>query len=266
MTREEAYRLAMRACEETWNEKTCKQIKEALEQTTWIPCPDNDGERELLDRAVKALEAELATKTCNKQIVSKLENVELARDSEKTCNNKQVSCKLVASEDAISRADAETLFRNARGELHKSAIRNEQNGHPIKDLPTRDLMLLNAEQMIHLLPSVTPKQEPCKDVVSRGVFEQVMWERDVAIEQLKELGYGFGEKPRTGHWIETAEEYYKAVNEYGGGVNEDTPYFVNDIACSECLSMFSVIDNETERFDCCPHCGTKMVEPQESEG
>ena len=37
MTREEAYRLAMRACEETWNEKTCKQIKEALEQTSWIP-------------------------------------------------------------------------------------------------------------------------------------------------------------------------------------------------------------------------------------
>jgi rRNA maturation endonuclease Nob1 len=32
MTREEAYRLAMRACEETWNEKTCKQIKEALEK------------------------------------------------------------------------------------------------------------------------------------------------------------------------------------------------------------------------------------------
>ena len=48
-------------------------------------------------------------------------------------------------EDCISRADAEALFRNAREELHKSAIRNEQNGHPIKDLPTRDLMLLNAE-------------------------------------------------------------------------------------------------------------------------
>lgn len=38
MKREEAYRYAMRACEETWNEKTCKQIKEALEQETkWIP-------------------------------------------------------------------------------------------------------------------------------------------------------------------------------------------------------------------------------------
>lgn len=32
MTLEEAYKLAMRACEETWNEKTCKQIKDALEQ------------------------------------------------------------------------------------------------------------------------------------------------------------------------------------------------------------------------------------------
>ena len=33
--------------------------------------------------------------------------------------------------------------------------------------------------------------------VSRAAYEQVMWERDVAIEQLKELGYGFGEKVRT---------------------------------------------------------------------
>ena len=73
------------------------------------------------------------------------------------------------------------------------------------------------------------------------------------------------QEPKTGHWIETAEEYYKAVNEYGGGVNEDTPYFTEDIACSECLSMFSVIDNETERFDCCPHCGAKNVEPQRGE-
>ena len=40
MTREEAYKLAMRACEETWNEKICKQIKEALEQEPFInkPC------------------------------------------------------------------------------------------------------------------------------------------------------------------------------------------------------------------------------------
>ena len=211
--------------------------------------PDNDGERELLDRAVKALEAEFATKTCNKQIASKLEDAELARDSEETCNNKQVISKLVASEeemtreeaimvlkneqphcgkkalfpeekkyeaydvaikaleqepceDAISRADAEALFRNARGELHKSAIRNEQNGHPIKDLHTRDLMLLNAEQMIHLLPPVTPKQ-------------------------------------RTGHWIECEDEV--------------------KCFCSECKE----ISDYPTKF--CQNCGAIMVEPQESE-
>lgn len=29
------------------------------------------------------------------------------------------------------------------------------------------------------------------------LIEQLKWERDVAIQQLKDLGYGFGEKPRT---------------------------------------------------------------------
>lgn len=37
------------------------------------------------------------------------------------------------------------------------------------------------------------EQQP-SDTVSRGAFEQVMWERDVAINQLKELGYGLGQK------------------------------------------------------------------------
>lgn len=37
---------------------------------------------------------------------------------------------------------------------------------------------------------------PAADVVSRATFEQVMWERDVAIQQLKDLGVGFGEKNR----------------------------------------------------------------------
>ena len=34
------------------------------------------------------------------------------------------------------------------------------------------------------------------DKVSRSVFEQVQWERDMALSQLKDLGYGLGEKPR----------------------------------------------------------------------
>ena len=73
------------------------------------------------------------------------------------------------------------------------------------------------------------------------------------------------QEPKTGHWIEKAEDYYKAINEYGGGVDENTDYFTDDIACPKCLSKFSTIDNETERFRHCPNCGAKMVEPKESE-
>lgn len=84
------------------------------------------------------------------------------------------------------------------------------------------------------------EQEPCEDTVSLEVFEQVMLARDVAIEQLKELGYGFGEKQRTGHWIECEEEV--------------------KCFCSECKE----ISDYPTRF--CPNCGAEMVEPQESEG
>lgn len=66
------------------------------------------------------------------------------------------------------------------------------------------------------------------------------------------------EERKVGKWIETAEEYYNAINEKGGGVNENTDYFTDDIACPNCLSKFNVIDNETERFRFCPNCGAKM--------
>lgn len=117
------------------------------------------------------------------------------------------------------------------------------------------------------------EQEPCEDAISRqAAIEKIHWlglDHDTAIKcdlAIRALPSVNPQEPKTGHWIETAEEYYKAVNEYGGGVNEDTPYFVDDIACSECLAKYSVIDNETERFDHCPSCGIKMIEPQESEG
>lgn len=85
---DEAYQIAIKALEQ---EPICPSHGIDCEDCpAYDPCED----------------AELATKTCNKQIVSKLEDAELARDSEETCNNKQVISKLVASEDAISREDA----------------------------------------------------------------------------------------------------------------------------------------------------------------
>jgi len=55
--------------------------------------------------------------------------------------------------------------------------------------------------------------------MSKEVLEQVMWERDVAIEQLKELGYEFGEKVG---WIPCSERLpeeegsYLVVGKTGG--------------------------------------------------
>ena len=90
------------------------------------------------------------------------------------------------------------------------------------------------------LPSVKP-QEPSNDMVSRGVFEQVVWERDVAIEQLKDLGYELGEKPKTGHWILTDDDF---------------------VYCSECEDSYYPRPIDASWYYC-PHCGAKMVEPQE---
>jgi hypothetical protein len=59
-------------------------------------------------------------------------------------------------EDTISRAEAEAIFRNARSKLNPSEYKTAD------EFNTRDLMLLNAEQLIHLLPSVK-SQEPKKE-------------------------------------------------------------------------------------------------------
>ena len=53
------------------------------------------------------------------------------------------------NKDLIIREDAEMLFRNARQELFRHRAE-----YSTEEFNTRDLMLLNAEQMIHLLPSV----------------------------------------------------------------------------------------------------------------
>lgn len=84
------------------------------------------------------------------------------------------------------------------------------------------------------------EQKPSNDMVSRGLFEQIKWERDVAIEQLKELGYGLGEKPKMGYWIEGDMTRWK---------------------CSNC--GYGVLDWNNTPY--CPNCGAMMVDSQESE-
>ena len=95
----------------------------------------------------------------------------------------------------------------------------------------------------------------CRDRDARSEAERKAF--DTAIEALKSESIFTADRPR-GEWIETAQDYYEMVNKKGGGVNENTEYFTDDIACSECLTKFSNIDNETERFNFCPNCGAYM--------
>ena len=50
-----------------------------------------------------------------------------------------------------------------------------------------------------------------------------------------------------GRWIE-----YPLCLGYVGAYSED------HIVCSNCKSVWSIIDNDTERFRHCPNCGAKM--------
>ena len=71
------------------------------------------------------------------------------------------------------------------------------------------------------------------------------------------------QEPKIGHWIDDAKTYYEELKKRGLGVDEYTPYFTDDIACSECLAKYSVLDNETQFFKYCPNCGAKMNEVEE---
>lgn len=98
---------------------------------------------------------------------------------------------------------------------------------------------------------------PIYNIKGKDNAERMVEYLQTVIRRIKNLPPAEPER-KTGHWIEDAESYYRAVNDKGGGVNEDTPYFMDDIACSECLALFSVIDNCTEAFNYCPNCGADM--------
>lgn len=129
-------------------------------------------------------------------------------------------------------------------------------------------------------------EQQTSDTVSRGVFEQVMWERNVAIDQLKELGYELGQKVEpcenavsradmldaVGHGATyTSEEVQKIVNnlpsvtpqqKYGKWIN-------GDCICPCCgEDKFKDLDADIWsdwKPKYCPNCGCRMIEPQESE-
>ena len=139
---------------------------------------------EFWDMAISALEKQNIYDdgehyvTISKALYDRM-NTELESINECTCCEYRVGgeccyAEVEPCEDAVSRQDAIAKIQ----ENYKLA---ESMG---------ELAVMDEESIKHL-PPVTPVTE---DAVSRGVFEQVMWERDIAIEQLHELGYELGQK------------------------------------------------------------------------
>ena len=88
--------------------------------------------------------------------------------------------------------------------------------------------------------------KPYEDTVSREVFEQVVRERDIAIEQLNELGYEFGEKIEPKY----CDRNICIKNEYNGIGCEDCEVNKSQKPSGDLISRQAVLDlvvaNHTE--------------------
>ena len=102
-------------------------------------------------------------------------------------------------------------------------------------------------------------KEPAADVVSKGLYEQIKWERDVALAQLEEYGVSLGEKAdvvkvRHGRWV-----FGKDLACCWGQILKNKYH----LYCSECLEQaFNRSEDNDPDFDIdtpyCPNCGAKM--------
>lgn len=96
---------------------------------------------------------------------------------------------------------------------------------------------------------------PTIEPVKTGACEQIKWERDVAIEQLKSIGKGLGEKMddvkpvKTGKWIyDTQFHWYRS-------------------SCSECgyMRTTDIKADNWNGWKYCPNCGARLEREDDRE-
>lgn len=97
-------------------------------------------------------------------------------------------------------------------------------------------------------------KEPAADVVSKGLYEQIKWERAVALAQLEEYGVSLGQKAdvvkvRHGRWICINKRY---------GEYECSVCHGMDSNCSDYYGIHAVTEQEF-----CPNCVAKMDKNEE---
>ena len=239
--------------------------EEAIKCLKWLTeCTDDysitDEDIQAIDMAIKSLNDELNCECCMwREKAEALEQTKPKSSICTRCENKDF-CK-------------ETLRIYGLPNMRVEECKEYRE----KPIPTS---LLNSEPSIiacdkidelDMLERMYNEQTEPSDLISRAEVHKVL--SLLATEGGKDAKLLFSDAhesidnlpsvsaEREGEWIETAEQYYVAINEKGGGVDENTPYFLDeDIACSECFAIFNVFDNETDRFNYCPNCGARMGE------
>ena len=107
-------------------------------------------------------------------------------------------------------------------------------------------------------------KDPAADVVSKGLYEQIKWERDVALAQLEEYGVSLGEKADVVKVRHEQWRFGKDLPNSFGSINKNKYH----LYCSECRNQAfnKSTDNDCD-FDMdtpfCPWCGAKMDKKEE---
>jgi len=143
------------------------------------------------------------------------------------------------------------------------------------------------------MAKVALEQEPSGETVSLEAFKQVMRERDIAIGQLKELGYGFGQKIEPCDDAISRQAVFEQIDQWAIGNREylytNATYYLtkriqnippvtpqvktghwirvdkDKLKCSECDVIHFIAQYPQGKIAWCPNCGARMFEPQESE-
>ena len=82
-------------------------------------------------------------------------------------------------------------------------------------------------------------------------------EQDKTIKELQNA-YGYLQKQFFESQGKLLKEQEAEWIEYPECLAYDGAYSDSHIVCSACKHVFSIMDNCTEEFDYCPHCGAKM--------
>ena len=83
------------------------------------------------------------------------------------------------------------------------------------------------------------------DVVSKAAYDQVVWERNLAKEQLKSIGKSLGEKMDDVQPVK-----------HGKNLDREIPSI---FSCSVCgWHSWDTYCGDTSEYNYCPHCGAKM--------